>query len=65
MSQEQSTNSAFIMSATHPQSPKRFYVHCDAKLYIIFQTPQMQIYIPQKNINAMLSVEIRGDQLKY
>lgn len=53
------------MSATHPQSPKRFYVHCDAKLYIIFHPPQMQIYIPQKNINAMLSVEIRGDQLKY
>lgn len=65
MSQEQSTNSAFIMSATHPQSPKRFYVHYDAKLYIIFQNPQMQIYIPQKNINAMLSVDIRGDQLKY
>lgn len=30
-----------------------------------FPNPQMQIYIPQKNINAMLSVEIRGDQLKY
>ena len=54
------------MSATHPQSPKRFYVHCDGKLYIIFHPPpKMQIYIPQKNINAMLSVEIRGDQLKY